>query len=601
MAWIQIGLLMLLVLGKAVAAPPQTLILDQHLSNKLAIAPSSWLLEDVEKSVNLLDLQKSAVQFDWQSIDQAAPNFSFSKSAYWMWFRIHNPKDELVKRVLQIEMPLQDYIDLYQVNAENGHVIKSFKTGDRRPYDTRPVRAKDFVFPLDFQPGQTYDFFIRFDSHDGLYDALPMTLWGQKLFHEANSELDLVHGAYYGALLAILLFNLFLYLSTRERVFLLYSLYLGAFFVWNFTFRGWSYLYWWPDWPHFNSQMVFIAGSFIFIFMVWFSTEYLQTKTSMPKTHKALWGLAWLVVASLSLGIMNFYALPYQLMTPVYVLTILLMMFAGIRLLIKGQRAAKFFVLAWAVLLIGGIIYFLRVAGLMPSSALTEYALQVGSVLEFMLLAFGLADRINVLKSEKVALQQAALENERTASARLEDLVKRRTEQLEVLNRRLALQAITDGLTHLYNRRHFNECLDNAVANRPFALLLIDIDHFKAYNDYYGHQAGDKALIQVARTLHRLCAKQEGEVFRIGGEEFACLVAAKDFEPTVSLAQTICNEITAQRIEHIHNVVPYITVSIGLVWVDVSDDMSADQVFAKVDDALYQAKEQGRNQVVSDV
>lgn len=370
-----------------------------------------------------------------------------------------------------------------------------------------------------------------------MYDALPMTLWGQKLFHESVSETDLVYGAYYGALLAILVFNLFLYMSTRERVFLLYSLYLGAFFVWNFTFRGWAYLYWWPDWPHFNSQMAFLAGSFIIIFMVWFSTEYLSTKHSMPKTHKALWILVWLVVASMSLGVMNFYALPYQLMTPVYMLIILLMMFAGMYLLYKGQRAAKFFVLAWGVLLVSALIYFLRIVGLVPSSALTEYALQVGSVLEFMLLAFGLADRINVLKSEKVALQQAALESERTASARLEDLVKRRTEQLEVLNRRLVLQAITDGLTHLYNHRHFNECLENAVTKPPFALLLIDIDHFKPYNDYYGHQAGDKALIQVARTLHRLCAKQEGEVFRIGGEEFACLVAAKDFEPTVSLAK----------------------------------------------------------------
>lgn len=591
---------MFFILGKAVAAP-QAIVLDDVLANKLAVAPASWLLEDVEKSVNLLDLQTSPEQFAWQPIHEAAPNFSFSESAYWVWFRIENPQLQPLKRVLQIAMPLQDYIDVYQVNRANGEVFRSFKTGDRRSYDSRPVRSKDFVFPLDLEANTDYDFFIRFDSHDGLYDALPMLLWTQKAFHESVSESDLIYGAYYGALLAILLFNLFLYLSTRERVFLLYSLYLGVFFVWNFTFRGWAYLYWWPEWAHFNNQALFISGSMIFVFMVWFSTEYLNTKKFMPNTHKLLWALVALVVVSMVFGVLNIYALAYKLMTPIYALIVLLMLWAGVRLLIKGDRAAKFFVLAWSVLLVAAFLYFLRIAGLVPSSPVTEYALQVGSVLEFMLLAFGLADRINVLKSEKVALQQSALETERTASARLEDLVKRRTEQLEMLNQRLSLQAITDGLTHLYNRRHFNDCLELAVKQRPFALMLIDIDHFKRYNDHYGHLAGDNALIQVARIMHRLTVKHQAQVFRVGGEEFACIHQADNFHATLELAQRLCREVAAENMPHSQNVVPYITVSIGLMWIERHDDMTDDQVYAKADQALYKAKELGRNQVFSDV
>lgn len=578
------------------AAPPTLNLMD--LPAELAIAPQAWLLEDVGKQVNLVQLQTAASRFDWQPISQNAPNFSFSDSAYWLWFRLYNPDENLQKRVLQIAMPLQDYIDFYQIDVNQGDVVKSFRTGDRREYDSRPVRATDFVFPIDLKPGQQYDFFIRFDSHDGLYDALPMTLWKLQPFHEYTSHTDLVYGAYYGALLSILIFNLFLFVSTRERVFLLYSFYLAAFFVWNFTFRGWAYLYWWPEWPHFNSQMTPIAGSLIFIFMIWFSTTYLQTKTLLPRIHKLMWLMAVLISVGIVMGLFNMYATIYAWMTPVYFLTLIVILLAGVMLVIKGQRAAKFFLLAWAVLLVGAMIYFLRLAGLIPSSPLTEYSLQVGSVLEFMLLAFGLADRINVLKSEKVALQQAALDNERLVALRLEDLVKRRTEQLEMLNKRLANQSITDGLTLVYNRRHFNEQLHDMINNRSFALLLIDIDNFKLYNDRYGHQAGDKALIKVARTLQRLALRVEGEVYRVGGEEFACLLPCDHFDQAVPTAQRLCDEVAALAIEHQDNNEGIITISIGLAWVEYRPGRNADEVYARADKALYQAKDQGRNQLV---
>lgn len=596
MSWfgrILVGLMLALPVQ---AAPPDLNLND--LPAELIIAPQALVLEDVTKRINLLQLQTAASRFDWQPITQNAPNFSFSDSAYWLWFRVHNDDDKAQKRVLQIAMPIQDYIDLYQVERARSIVTRSYKTGDRREFDSRSVRAKDFVFALDFEANSHYDFFIRVDTHDGLFEALPITLWQQREFYEHASEQDFIYGLYYGALVIILLFNLFLYFSTRERVFLLYSLYLGAFFVWNFTFRGWAFMYWWPESPVWNNQMLVIATVGIFTFMTWFTTAYLQTKKTLPRVHVLMVALALLTLPGLVLSALDIYALTFYYLVPLGGLLLVLLLSSGVYLVFKGHRAAKFFVLAWALLIVGAIIYFLRVFSVIPSSPLTEYSLQVGSVLEFMLLAFGLADRINVLKSEKVALQQTALDNERLAGARLEDLVKRRTEQLEMLNKRLANQAITDSLTLVYNRRHFNEQLAEFLNTRSFALLLIDIDNFKPYNDRYGHQPGDKALVQVARALQRLALRADGEVYRVGGEEFACILPCEHFDQAVPIAQRLCDEVAALAIEHQDNNDGILTISIGLAWAEYKPGRNADELYARADKALYQAKDQGRNQVV---
>lgn len=159
--------------------------------------------------------------------------------------------------------------------------------------------------------------------------------------------------------------------------------------------------------------------------------------------------------------------------------------------------------------------------------------------------------------------------------------------------------SVTDEMTGLYNRRYFNEkapeLLERARREgRGFAFLILDVDHFKKYNDTYGHEAGDRVLKSVAAALQATRKKSEDVVFRMGGEEFALLFAYDDADQAQAYAQSLCEAIEALKIEHKANTASaYVSASFGLAL--KADDL--DGYYKTADEALYQAKESGRNRV----
>jgi len=165
--------------------------------------------------------------------------------------------------------------------------------------------------------------------------------------------------------------------------------------------------------------------------------------------------------------------------------------------------------------------------------------------------------------------------------------------------------ASRDGLTGIHNRRAFDDRLDllwpQAMREQtPLALMLIDIDHFKLYNDYYGHQAGDECLRQVARCLMR-CARRPLDVTtRYGGEEFAIVLYDAGREQVEEVARQLRQAIEALGIKHLASPSPHerLTVSIGAACVTPSFGRSHFGFIQLADEALYAAKEQGRDRLV---
>ena len=163
--------------------------------------------------------------------------------------------------------------------------------------------------------------------------------------------------------------------------------------------------------------------------------------------------------------------------------------------------------------------------------------------------------------------------------------------------------AITDGLTRIFNRRHFDNVfpiklreMKREKKNLVFALL--DIDYFKQYNDTYGHQDGDKALISVATALNNALERPRDLVFRLGGEEFGLIFEAKTSDVVEAFAETVKDNIEALKIPHQHNSAsPYVTVSMGLVFIPPVCGLSADYYYKVADDMLYRAKDAGRNKI----
>ena len=162
----------------------------------------------------------------------------------------------------------------------------------------------------------------------------------------------------------------------------------------------------------------------------------------------------------------------------------------------------------------------------------------------------------------------------------------------------------TDGLTQLYNRHFFNTTLDSKLAQLKgtssfLTFFILDIDHFKLYNDHFGHQQGDEALQKVAKAIHNYIKRQDDSVFRLGGEEFGGLLISSDPKETSSWVAQLKNEIEALNITHA-SVAPekYLTISIGVFSAKVKNLETVTCLYRIADKALYKAKHQGRNQAV---
>ncbi|RUO20182.1 diguanylate cyclase domain-containing protein [Aliidiomarina haloalkalitolerans] len=182
----------------------------------------------------------------------------------------------------------------------------------------------------------------------------------------------------------------------------------------------------------------------------------------------------------------------------------------------------------------------------------------------------------------------------------LETKITERTKQLRDAMEKLEQLSDTDELTGLANRRHFNRHLHALMnAGRPFAILFIDIDYFKRYNDHFGHQAGDACLRQVAECLQQFQRQPDDLLSRYGGEEFVMLLPDCPLHEAKEIADAMRSAIHDKRIPHPTNRVPnvdYLTISVGLT-LSPAGNHDPDTVLKAADDALYEAKETGRDRV----
>jgi diguanylate cyclase (GGDEF)-like protein len=185
----------------------------------------------------------------------------------------------------------------------------------------------------------------------------------------------------------------------------------------------------------------------------------------------------------------------------------------------------------------------------------------------------------------------------------LEARVAARTRELEAANNELAKIATQDGLTHIANRRRFDEFLQQewlrcTRQNQPISILMLDVDHFKGYNDTYGHPAGDQVLIQIAALCEAQTGRSTDLTARYGGEEFVIVLSHTDAAGALQVAQSINKFVQSLAIPHASSATAdVVTISIGVATAQPSGISNPATLIASADSALYAAKNNGRNRV----
>lgn len=185
----------------------------------------------------------------------------------------------------------------------------------------------------------------------------------------------------------------------------------------------------------------------------------------------------------------------------------------------------------------------------------------------------------------------------------LEQKVRARTHELEMTKNELERQVIIDPMTDLYNRRFFNKEIERMIKeakreNTYISFAMFDVDHFKQYNDTYGHQKGDDALISIAEVLKKSLKRPNDYIFRLGGEEFGVLFKGLLPKEAELFIESIRANIEKKQIEHSKNSASkYLTASFGLITIKIEEQTSSATIYKDADILLYEAKEAGRNKI----
>ncbi|MBE9033115.1 diguanylate cyclase [filamentous cyanobacterium LEGE 11480] len=183
----------------------------------------------------------------------------------------------------------------------------------------------------------------------------------------------------------------------------------------------------------------------------------------------------------------------------------------------------------------------------------------------------------------------------------LETRIQSRTAELEAANQELEILSTLDGLTQIANRRQFDTYLEQEYqrqrrTQQPLALIMLDVDYFKRYNDHYGHLRGDECLKQVAQVLQQVVKRPTDLVARYGGEEFVIVLPLTDTAGAIVIAETVQQTLAASQYAHqASEISDYLTLSIGIAAVPQIPTEQATDLVATADQCLYQAKQQGRD------
>ena len=284
-------------------------------------------------------------------------------------------------------------------------------------------------------------------------------------------------------------------------------------------------------------------------------------------------------------------------------LAFLLLAYVLLQIRLDGQlNPHQSYYLQWAINIVGAAFFVVLLIGsyirrtiVAPVAQLVKHAEQVA--------AGNYAARSDIQADNELAALAAGF-NEMSAAIE-SDIAARQRVEADLLEAKNALEALAhrDGLTNLPNRRHFDDKMEKEWrrtqrAQQPLAVLMMDIDFFKGYNDHYGHGGGDECLKQVAAALAHALVRPGDLVARYGGEEFVAILPATELAGALLTAERLRSRIEELALPHERSqAAGHITLSIGCASMVPSPECAPAQLLAAADRMLYQAKTQGRNRV----
>jgi len=495
---------------------------------------------------------------------------------------------------LHFSYPMLDSLTLFTEDGNGGFTRKI--TGDSHPFKQRDLVFRNFLFQLNPSSDETQNYYMRLQTSGSM--QIPLSVWSSSALIELADSSGLAYGFFYGVMILLMLAAAVGYLFVRDFLFLSYALYLLSFMLFQLSMNGFGYQYLWSEMSSWVNRINSAAIGNVVFFAFLFCGTFLRVWQQQDRFKYFYYVLMGAGVISILMSLFGDYSIAIVIAASAGIMMPPVVLVSNIYAIQAGYKPARFFLLAWGIFLIGvfsaGLVYF----GWIERNFYTHNSMQIASLIEVIILGYVLMENVRQLNAEKIVATLKAKNYLKQMNEGLELLVDARTSELNEKNRQLSDLALHDSMTGLLNHNTSIEqySLLRKTAQRyglDLAVVMIDIDFFKAVNDRYGHPAGDQLIIAIAQVLTQ--SLRESDVCgRYGGEEFILLLPETSAELAINLAQAIRLRIAALEIVAIDNTP--ITASFGVAVFDPEQPKT--DLISKADKALYQAKESGRNRVV---
>jgi signal transduction histidine kinase len=376
------------------------------------------ILEDPGGELTIDEVTSAQYSSQFTPSQEEVPNYGYTDSIFWLRLNLRNETSHTNLWLLESQFPNLNYLDLYLPSEQGGYWVK--QSGALRPFGTRDIPYYHVVFeiPLAYQEEQA--FYIRVGSGSSM--TLGFTLWSPVAFATNKFANMLRIGLFYGALIILLIYQLYAFLLLKEASHFYFVLFLASAILFFATYEGLIDQYLWPGYPEQKHKFMVTYFAIIFGSSLKFTDVFLAQKERAPRLHRlsnyliGLLGVLLVIALFSAYGALSLAGLAMLLITPTVCVAF------GIYHLIKRYRPAWYYLLSWMGFLLGVVLATLVRADVLSSTPLTESFYQFGLVWLAMLWSLGLADRINQLRKETEIANRRLLQIERQQSQILEAL-----------------------------------------------------------------------------------------------------------------------------------------------------------------------------------
>lgn len=373
------------------------------------------VLEDPTAKLTLEEVLEPVRQADFKPVAQSgsATNFGLTRSAFWLRVELRVLPEAPAQWLLEVAYPALDQLELYTPAERGGFDRKT--GGDLQPFASRTIPHRNHVMPVVLVPGAANVLYLRVQSQGTL--SAPARLWQPAaLWQQDQAEYALL-SLYFGLLIGLLLYNLLLYFSVRDPAYLVYSGFAGGMALSQVALTGLGGQFLWPAQTWWNSVSPPVGMAVTATFGILFARNFLGSATRMPWMNRVMLVLTGGWLLALLAALLLPYTVSSWMVTVLAVVSVTVVVLAGVLSVRAGYPGARYFLTAWAVLLLGVSTLVLHNTGVLPSNLLTSNSLLIGSALEMVLLSFALADRINMERAEKERAQAASQADQATLGA----------------------------------------------------------------------------------------------------------------------------------------------------------------------------------------